>query len=62
MKRSLKKGFTLVELLVVLMLMGIITTCIVMAIRPVTQLYADINYKYEEENGASPHSTSSTAI
>lgn len=52
MKRSLKKGFTLVELLVVLMLMGIITTCIVMAIRPVTQLYADINYKYEEENGA----------
>ena len=52
MKRSLKKGFTLVELLVVLMLMGIITTCIVMAIRPVTQLYADINYKYEEENGS----------
>ncbi|MCR5142044.1 MAG: prepilin-type N-terminal cleavage/methylation domain-containing protein [Ruminococcus sp.] len=52
MKRSLKKGFTLVELLVVLMLMGIITTCIAMAIRPVTQLYADINYKYEEENGA----------
>lgn len=52
MKKLLKKGFTLVELIVVLMLMGIITTCIVMAIRPVTQLYADINYKYEEENSA----------
>lgn len=52
MRKHLKKGFTLVELLVVLMLMGLITTCVVMALRPVTQIYADINYKYDEENGS----------
>lgn len=52
MRKHLKKGFTLIELLVVLMLMGLITTAVVMALRPVTQIYADINYKYDEENGS----------
>lgn len=52
MVNKLKKGFTLVELIVVLMLMGIITTAIAMVIRPTTELYIDINNKTTEENAA----------
>lgn len=52
MKKHLKKGFTLVELLVVLMLMGLVTTAVVMFIRPVGRIYTDINNKSDEETGS----------
>lgn len=52
MSNKLKKGFTLVELVVVLLLMGIITTAIVMVLQPVSNLSVDINNKSSEETGA----------
>ncbi len=52
MRKHLKKGFTLIELLVVLLLMGLIFTALVMAMKPVMNIYADINYKTDEENGS----------
>ena len=52
MRNKLKKGFTLVELVVVLILMGLITTAIAMVLRPTTSLYIDVNNKTNEEVAA----------
>ena len=52
MCKKLKKGFTLVELVVVLVLMGLITTAIAMVLRPTTSLYIDVNNKTNEEIAA----------
>lgn len=52
MLKKLKKGFTLVELVVVLVLMGLITTAIAMVLRPTTNLYIDVNNKTNEEIAA----------
>ncbi len=50
--KHLKKGFTLVELIVVLMLMGIITTAIAMIMNPANQMYVNITNKSGEEDAA----------
>ena len=52
MRKKLQKGLTLVELLVVLVLMGLITTAITMVLRPTTNLYIDVNNKTNEEIAA----------
>lgn len=52
MSKKLKRGFTLVELIVVMMLMGIITTAVVMVLRPASRLSVDVNNKSDEETGA----------
>ncbi len=52
MFNKLKKGFTLVELIVVLALMGLITTAIVMIMRPTTNAYVDSTNKANEEVSA----------
>jgi len=49
-KKHLKHGFSLVELVVVTMLMGIITTALVMILRPSQQHYKNITNKaYEQQ-------------
>jgi prepilin-type N-terminal cleavage/methylation domain-containing protein len=45
MKKRLEKGFTLVELIVVLVLLGLITTCIAMIIKPSNRLYSNVTAK-----------------
>ena len=52
MTKKLQKGFTLVELIVVLILMGLITTAIAMVLRPTTKLYVDVKNKTDEEVAA----------
>lgn len=52
MRKKLQKGFTLVELIVVLILMGLITTAITMVLRPTTKLYVDVKNKTDEEVAA----------
>ena len=52
MKKKLLKGFTLVELVVVMILMGIMTTMIVMVMRPAQNTYTNITCKAYEEQTA----------
>lgn len=50
MKRKLQKGFTLVELIVVMILMGVIMTAVVMILRPSQRTFSNITNKaYEEQ-------------
>ncbi|MCD7742462.1 MAG: type II secretion system GspH family protein [Ruminococcus sp.] len=50
MKKMLNRGFTLVELIVVTMLMGIITTAVVMIIQPTRTIYNNVTSKSSEED------------
>ena len=50
MKKNIKKGFTLIELVVVTALMGIITTAIVMVLQPVRNIYSNVTAKSAEED------------
>ncbi len=50
MKKMLNRGFTLVELIVVTMLMGTITTAVVMIIQPTRTIYNNVTSKSSEED------------
>lgn len=52
MSKKLKSGFTLVELIVVMALMGVITTAIVFLIRPTMDVFVDSTNKSGEEAAA----------
>lgn len=52
MKRKVQKGFTLVELIVVMILMGILMTAVVMILRPSQNTFRNITNKAYEEQAA----------
>lgn len=52
MKRKVQKGFTLVELIVVMILMGILMTAVVMILRPSQNTFRNITNKAYEEQTA----------